>query len=248
MSVFYYCCLSVVVRTLDKPCIVAYIMLHFMLLHSLILLICSTLPVLRPWPVLPPQSREWGELLPLCVSRLRGFVWFFPLHRDEERRTSSYDPRGWGHLPKELFASCPSVKYGWHRPPGLRRLGADSSVVLLPRLLTPRRGNPRVEWMLSHFYECFSVHSFYGDTGRVARHRHPFEYYAIILWTLTPVWHRPGCPPQSPGYCYYHYYCYYGIIIHAYKYYVVVVICLCCLNHVGNWNKNLTKKITTSLD
>ena len=38
---------------------------------------------------------------------------------------SPYDPRGWGHLPKELFASCPSVKYGWHRPPGLRRLGAD---------------------------------------------------------------------------------------------------------------------------
>ena len=29
MSVFYYCCLSVVVRTLDKPCIVAYIMSHF---------------------------------------------------------------------------------------------------------------------------------------------------------------------------------------------------------------------------
>ena len=29
MSVFYYCCLSVVVRTLDKPCIVTYIMSHF---------------------------------------------------------------------------------------------------------------------------------------------------------------------------------------------------------------------------
>ena len=79
-----YCCLSVVVRTLDKPCIVAYIMSHFMLLHSLILLICATLPVLRQWPVLPPQSREWGELLQLCVSRLRGFVWFFPLRRGEE--------------------------------------------------------------------------------------------------------------------------------------------------------------------
>ena len=93
-----------------------------------------------------------GESVQLCVLRLRGFVWFFPLRRGEERRTSSYDPRGWGHLPKELFASCPSVKYGWHRPPGLRRLGADFSVVLLPRLLTPRRDNPRVEWMLSHFF------------------------------------------------------------------------------------------------
>ena len=105
-------------------------------------------------------SQGNGGLLQLCVSCLRGFVWFFPLRRGEERRTSSYDPRSWGHLPKELFASCPSVKYGWHRPPGLRRLGADSSVVLLPRWLTPRRGNPRVEWMPSHFYECFSVHSF----------------------------------------------------------------------------------------
>ena len=122
-----------------------------------------------------------GELLQLCVSQLRGFVWFFPLRRGEERRTSSYDPRSWGHLPKELFASCPSVKYGWHRPPGLRRLGADSSMVLLPRLLT--HVEVTLEWNGGSliFYECFSVHSFYGDTGRVARHRHPFEYYAIIL-------------------------------------------------------------------
>ena len=75
-----------------------------------------------------------GKLLQLCVSHLRGFVWFFPLRRGEERQTSSYDPRSWGHLPKELFASCPSVKYGWHRPPGLRRLGADFSVVLLPKI------------------------------------------------------------------------------------------------------------------
>jgi hypothetical protein len=42
-------------------------------------------------------------------------------------------------------------------------LGADFSAVLLPRLLTPRRGNLRVEWMLSHFYECFSV-ILYDDT------------------------------------------------------------------------------------
>ena len=40
-------------------------------------------------------------------------------------------------------------------------LGADFSAVLLPRLLTPRRDNPRVEWMLSHSYECFSV--YFGD-------------------------------------------------------------------------------------
>ena len=73
---------------------------------------------------------------------------------------SSYDPRSWGHLPKELFASYPSVKRGWRKPPGLRRLGRWLSIwFFLPRLLTPRRNNPRVEWMLSHFYECFSVHS-----------------------------------------------------------------------------------------
>ena len=69
---------------------------------------------------------------------------------------SSYDPRGWGHSPKELVALS-------HRQIWLAyairtaTLGADFSAVLLPRLLTPRRGNLRVEWMLSHFYECFSV-------------------------------------------------------------------------------------------
>ena len=122
-----------------------------------------------------------GELLQLCVSHLRGFVWFFPLRRGEERRTSSYDPRGWGHLPKELFASCPSVKYGWQRPPGLRRLGADFSVVLLPRLLTPRRDNPRVEWMLSHFYECYSDHSFTVTPAGLPATVIRLKYYAIIL-------------------------------------------------------------------
>ena len=63
---------------------------------------------------------------------------------------SSYDPRSWGHLPKELFASCPSVKRGWRKPPRLRRLGHLLSIwFFLPRLLTPRQVNPRVEWMLS---------------------------------------------------------------------------------------------------
>ena len=96
-----------------------------------------------------------------CASRVCGALFgsfLFAEVRNDERRLMILGVGG--ICQKELFASCPSVKYGWHRPPGLRRLGADSSVVLLPRLLTPRRGNPRVEWMLPHFYECFSVHSF----------------------------------------------------------------------------------------
>ena len=52
-------------------------------------------------------------------------VCFFSFAEVRSGRMSSYDPRSWGHLSKELFASCPSVKYGWRRPPGLRRLGAD---------------------------------------------------------------------------------------------------------------------------
>ena len=92
-------------------------------------------------------------------------------------------------MPKELFASCPSVKYGWHRPPGLRRLGADFSLVLLPRLLTPRRDNPRVEWMLSHFYECFSVYSFTVTPAGLPATVIRLKYYAIIVNTnprVTP--------------------------------------------------------------
>ena len=74
---------------------------------------------------------------------------------------SSYDPRGWGHSPKELVAlSPPSNMVGIDQP------DCDAGELtfqwfFLPRLLTPRRDNPRVEWMLSHSYECFLVH--FGD-------------------------------------------------------------------------------------
>jgi len=70
-------------------------------------------------------------------------------------------------------------------------LGADFSAVLLPRLLTPRRGNLRVEWMLSHFYECFSV-ILYDDThtsgamaGSPASAEEVGELYAIIVIVLS---------------------------------------------------------------
>ena len=60
-----------------------------------------------------------------------------------------------------LVASCPTVEYGWFRPSGQRCWELTFPRFYLPRLLTPRRGNPRVEWMLSHSYECFSV--YFGD-------------------------------------------------------------------------------------
>ena len=70
-------------------------------------------------------------------------------------------------------------------------------------------------------YECFSVHSFTvtpaGSPATVIRLKH----YAIILWTLTPEWHRPGLPPQSPGYYYYRY-----VVIYACKYYVANALLL----------------------
>ena len=63
---------------------------------------------------------------------------------------SSYDPRSWGICQKELFASSPSVKLGWRMPALTATLGKLAFIwVLLPRLLTPRRVNPRVEWMPS---------------------------------------------------------------------------------------------------
>ena len=36
---------------------------------------------------------------------------------------SSYDPHSWGHLPKELFASSPSIKRGWRKPAWTATLG-----------------------------------------------------------------------------------------------------------------------------
>jgi hypothetical protein len=64
-----------------------------------------------------------GEILQLCVSRLRGFVCFFLFAEVRSGRMSSYDPRSWGHLPKELFASSPSVKRGWRKPTWTATLG-----------------------------------------------------------------------------------------------------------------------------
>ena len=70
---------------------------------------------------------------------------------------SSYDPRGWGHSPKELVAlSYLSNMVGIDQP-DCDAWEPTFQWFFLPRLLTPRRGNPRVEWMLSHSYDCFSV-------------------------------------------------------------------------------------------
>ena len=69
---------------LDKPCIVAYIMSHFMLLHSpYIAYLCNT-PSPETMAGATASVKGKGGLLQLCVSRLRGFVWFFPLRRGEE--------------------------------------------------------------------------------------------------------------------------------------------------------------------
>ena len=84
MSVFYYCCLSVVVRTLDKPCIVAYIMSHFYVIALPYIAYLFDTPSPKTMAGATASVKGMGELLQLCVSRLRGFVWFFPLRRGEE--------------------------------------------------------------------------------------------------------------------------------------------------------------------
>ena len=50
-------------------------------------------------------------------------VCFFSFAEVRSGRMSSYDPRSWGHLPKELFASSPSVKRGWRKPTWTAMLG-----------------------------------------------------------------------------------------------------------------------------
>ena len=71
---------------------------------TLQLLICASLPFPRQWPEEPPQSKEWGKYYN-CASRACGalFASFF-FAEVRSGRMSSYDPRSWGHLPKELFA------------------------------------------------------------------------------------------------------------------------------------------------
>ena len=50
-------------------------------------------------------------------------VCFFSFAEVRSGRMSSYDPQSWGHLPKELFASSPSVKSGWRKPAWTATLG-----------------------------------------------------------------------------------------------------------------------------
>ena len=85
-------------------CCTSHAILHFKLLHSFVLLICATLTFPRQWPVVPPQSKEWGNYYN-CASRACGalFASFF-FAEVRSGRMSSYDPRSWGHSPKELFA------------------------------------------------------------------------------------------------------------------------------------------------
>ena len=87
---------------------------------------------------------------------------------------------GVGGIRQKSYLPCPSVKYGWHRPSGLRRWELTFHLVLIAEIADTTSGNPRVEWMLSHSYECFSVHSFTvtpaGSPATVIRLKH----YAII--------------------------------------------------------------------
>jgi hypothetical protein len=111
------------------------------------------------------------KLLQLCVSRLRGFVCFFLLRRGEERTNVVLWSSELGAFAKRVICLVPPSNMVGIDHPDCDAWELTFHLVLLPRLLTPRRDNPRVEWMLSHSYECFSVHSLR--------------------------WHRLGIPPRS---------------------------------------------------
>ena len=121
----------------------------------------------------------WINNYKTCVPMI---VCFFFFAEVRSGRMSSYDPRSWGHLPKELFASYPSVKYGWRKPPGLRRLGADFPFGSFCRDCW-HHVEITLEWngcsliLMSAFRFIL-----YGDTGWGYRHGHPFEtlcYYSV---------------------------------------------------------------------
>ena len=104
LSAIIIACLYVV-HILYEPCIV--VCLSCCILSYCItieLLICASLTFPRQWPVVPPQSKEWGNYYN-CASRACGalFASFF-FAEVRSGRMSSYDPRSWGHSPKELVA------------------------------------------------------------------------------------------------------------------------------------------------
>ena len=108
LSTIIVACLFVV-RILYEPCIVACVLLHFKLSHYFIIAYMHITPVPETMAGGTASVKGMGEILQLCVSHLRGFVCFFLFAEVRSGRMSSYDPRSWGHLPKELFASCSSV-------------------------------------------------------------------------------------------------------------------------------------------
>ena len=85
MSVYYYCRMSVCcpyfIRTL-YCCM--FIMLHFKLLHYHITAYLCITHIPETMAGGTASVKGMGELLQLCVSRLRGFVCFFLLRRGEE--------------------------------------------------------------------------------------------------------------------------------------------------------------------
>ena len=65
----------------------------------------------------------------------------------------------------------------------------------------------------------------YGDTGRVARHRHPFEILRYYFVSTNPRVTPAGLPATVTRVLLL-LLSYYGIVIYAYKYYVI--LCYCC--------------------
>ena len=82
----------------------------------------------------------------------------------------------------------------------------------------------------------------YSDTGRVARHRHPFEILRYYLVNTNPRVTPAGLPATVTRVLLLLLLLllsYYGIVIYAYKYYVILcyrcyILMLCYLIHVGN--------------
>ena len=115
-------------------------------------------------------SRGSGGNYYNCASRFAGLCLDFPLlqRRGEVRTNVGLGSSGLGAF--VLVASCPTVEYGWLRPSGLR-----CWELTFPWFFCRDCWHHlRVEWMLSHFYECFSViplrwHSHFRGNGRVSR-------------------------------------------------------------------------------
>ena len=122
------------------------------------------------------------KLLQLCVSRLRGLVCFFLLRRGKERTNVVLWSSELGAFAKRVICLVhPSNMVGIDHP-DCDAWELTFHLVLSAEIADTTSGKPSSGMDALSFLWVLFGSFFYGDTGRVSRHRHPFEtlcYYSV---------------------------------------------------------------------